>query len=101
MSLETRRTEYARLVILRLLMAVPGYTLDERLLGEEVNGFGCNLSRDALRTQMAWLAEQGLLTVNALGGVTQIAKLAVRGKDVAEGLAQTPGVARPELEDLL
>lgn len=100
MSLETLRTEYARLVILRLLMQVPGFALDERLLGKQVNAFGCGLSRDALRTQLAWLAEQGLVTVNLLSGIAQIAKLTVRGKDVAEGLAQVPGVARPELEDM-
>lgn len=83
-----------RLVILRVLADSIGYTCNEHLLGSLLESFGHAVSRDALRTELAWLAEQGLVTTREVAGVT-IAKLAPRGADVAAGSAHVPGVKRP------
>jgi hypothetical protein len=55
-----------------------------------------HISMDKLRTELAWLSEQGLVTL-AQGDVWA-AKLTARGMDVANGIAQQPGVKRPEPE---
>ena len=84
-----------RLVILRLLHESGGYTANEYLIQAALDGFGHSVGRDLLRTELAWLAEQGLVTVQEVGGV-QVATLTSRGDDVAEGRAVVPGVKRPE-----
>lgn len=83
-----------RLVILRILAESIGYTCNEHLIASLLESFGHVLSRDALRTELAWLEEQRLLTVQDVAGVT-IAKLTARGADVAADRAWVPGVKRP------
>lgn len=53
---------------------------------------GTRLSYDRLATELAWLREQGLITLSE-----HTAKLTARGMDVATGVAHNPGVARPQL----
>jgi hypothetical protein len=48
---------------------------------------------DQMRVRLAWLDEQGLITL--LGEQVQVARLTLRGADVASGAARCPGVARP------
>jgi hypothetical protein len=91
----TLLTADRRLVILRLLGESGGYTANEYLIQAALDGFGHNIGRDLLHTELAWLAEQGLLSVAEVGGV-QVATLSARGSDVAEGRALVPGVKRPE-----
>lgn len=86
-----------RLVILRLLAEDSDYEANSSVLQMAVAEFGHNASRDAVHTQLAWLAEQGLLTVTSIKTV-QIAKLTARGLDVAQGRATVPGVKRPSPE---
>lgn len=94
MTLANLMTEHQRLVILRLLSEVPGYDLNESILQDSINAYGLNISRDGLRTQLAWLAEQGLLILRPVGG-SQLASLTGRGEDVAAGRATVPGIKRP------
>jgi hypothetical protein len=47
-----------------------------------------------VRTDIEWLGEQGLVTVELVVSI-RIATLSMRGLDVAEGRAQAPGVKRP------
>jgi len=84
-----------RLVILRILAESSGYTCNEFLLISLLESFGHVLSHDALRTDLAWLAEQSLVTTQIVAEVT-ITKLTQRGADVAAGRAHVPGVKRPE-----
>lgn len=83
-----------RLAILRILEGSAEYRanlyLIQRLLGE----IGHAASLDTINTDLAWLAEQGLLDSRKVGGVT-IATVNRRGLDVAQGKAVVPGVKRP------
>jgi len=86
-------TEDQRLLILQALAIAADYTAHEHLLREALATHGQRLSGDALRGQLAWLDEQGLLTT--LGDQVRVARLTLRGEDVANGVARCPGVARP------
>ncbi len=89
-----------RLTILQLLAQDPGYDLNETILGKLVNEFGYQQSHDSLRTQLAWLREQGMITVKTVADYLQVAKLTDRGNDTAHGRANIPGIARPRPEDV-
>jgi hypothetical protein len=86
--------EHLRITILRLLHDQNDYALNESLLMDLVVPFGFAPSRDNLRAQLAWLAEQGLVTISGLDHC-QVATLTARGEDVANGRATVPGVKRP------
>ena len=86
-----------RLMVLILLAKETDYACNEYVLRESLKLYAHKLSADLLRTEMTWLAEQGLLTVNDASGL-KVAKLTARGKDVADGCVVVPGVKRPEPE---
>ncbi|PLY02758.1 MAG: hypothetical protein C0622_05260 [Desulfuromonas sp.] len=94
MSISTLLTEDRRLVILRALAEDAGYSHNESVLQSILAAFGHSVSRDVVKTQINWLAEQGLVTVDTVGNYL-IAKLTTRGADVAAGHATVPGVKRP------
>jgi Fe2+ or Zn2+ uptake regulation protein len=94
MSLAQILTEDIRLVILRFLAEDAGFDLNESIIHSALGTLGHNVSRDRVRVELAWLAEQGLVTVHEVVSV-QIATLTGRGLDVAEGRALVPGVKRP------
>ena len=84
-----------RLTMLRLLHEAHGFDLNDTIIGAGLMEFGHRLSNDALHTQLAWLAEQGLLTTQVVcGGTTWVAQLTRRGEDVATGCASVPGVRK-------
>ena len=101
MNFADLKNEQIRLTILHLLTTAPGYEANDSELGGLVRTFGHKISHDALRTQLAWLAEQGLLIVETVSGARQVAKLTLRGEDAAYGRAIIPGVKRPGPEDTL
>lgn len=89
-----------RLMLLQALEAAAGYSLPERALARFLQSMAAPLSLDALRTQLAWLEEQGLLAVSKVQPLPDAApewtaRIASRGLDVVAGLARAPGVARP------
>jgi len=84
-----------RLVALLSLAQDPGYAHNEYVLKEMLGQLGHTVSRDKLRTELAWLKEQGLIDLHDVSG-TMVAKLTGRGKDVSEGSVVVPGVKRPE-----
>jgi hypothetical protein len=86
-----------RLVVLRVLAEDADYSHNEYVLRSALRSLGHNVSVDLLRTELAWLAEQGLLAVADTTGV-MVAKLTARGLDVANGAVVIPGVKRPEPE---
>ena len=94
MSLSQLLTEDIRLVILRFLSEDAGFDLNESIIHSALGTLGHNVSRDRVRVELAWLAEQGLVSVREVMSV-QIATLTSRGLDVAEGRAIVPGVKRP------
>lgn len=89
------KTEDARLVLLRSLAEDPDYRLNESLLQTILDQFGHAMSRDRIRTELRWLEEQGLISVELVAGVTMVATLTTRGADVASGRARVDGVKRP------
>lgn len=94
MSFETHIQEDRRLVILRLLAEAQGYDLNSSILQTALTSFGHRPSRDQLHTELAWLAEQGLIKTHQVHSVL-VATLTSRGADVAKGLATVPGVKKP------
>ncbi|WP_368565508.1 ArsR family transcriptional regulator [Pseudoxanthomonas sp. UTMC 1351] len=89
-----RLLEDRRLVLLRILSEQLGYKANSSVLAVAMDSFGHSVSRDHVRTQLAWLAEQDLVRLDDLGPVL-LATLSERGHDVAQGRVVVPGVARP------
>lgn len=95
MNFQQTVMEDRRLSLLLLLSDSPGYSANAFLLQTAVNqAYGHSVSIDQVRTDLAWLGEQGLLSVKAMGDVV-VATMTVRGADVAAGRATVPGVKRP------
>ena len=83
-----------RLAILQLLGEAAGYDLNSRILADALAWLGHRPSLDRLAGELAWLAEQGLVTTHEVGSLV-VATATARGLDVAAGRARTPGVKRP------
>lgn len=83
-----------RLVILRLLVEMTAYRANSSVLTMALDSYGHTLSRDQVKTELHWLAEQGALTVADVGPVL-VATLSERGQDIAAGRARVPGIKRP------
>lgn len=99
MDYKDLRCEDERLVILRALQMDAGaYTANESILHDILGAFGHKVSRDRVKTQLAWLQEQGLVKLQDAYGCL-IATLTCRGIEVATGVVTTPGVKRPRPRD--
>ncbi|EEK5000019.1 ArsR family transcriptional regulator [Salmonella enterica] len=83
-----------RLVILRILSEMPGYSSNSSVLYSALTQYGHNLSRDQVKTELRWLEEQALVRTETLESVL-VVWLTGRGDDVAAGRAVVPGVKRP------
>jgi hypothetical protein len=83
-----------RLVILRLLVEMTAYRANSSVLTMALDSYGHTLSRDQVKTELSWLAEQGALTLEDVGPVL-VATLSERGQDIAAGRARVPGIKRP------
>lgn len=83
-----------RLVILRLLVEMTAYRANSSVLTMALDTFGHTLSRDQVKTELNWLAEQGALTLEDVGPV-MVATLTERGQDISAGRARVPGIKRP------
>ena len=94
MSYSKLIAEHVRLAVLQVLEQDAQYAHNETVLQAALSALGHGVSADRLRSELAWLAEQGLLVVEDAGGL-QVAKLTRRGGDAAMGRASVPGVARP------
>lgn len=83
-----------RLVVLRVLTEMPSYRANSSVLSNVLHQFGHSVTRDQVKTELRWLAEQGLLLLEEAGSVL-VATLEERGQDVAEGRAKVDGIAKP------
>ena len=88
--------EHQRRAILDQLEAENDYTSNTALLRQILKQLGHTLGSDKMQTEAKWLEEQGLVELNAFGGIT-VLKLTQRGLDVAEGASSIPGIARKGL----
>lgn len=86
--------EDQRLVMLRVLNEMPSYTANSSVLYNLLGRYGHNPSRDQVKTELHWLAEQGLVTVEDVSDVL-IARITARGQDAATGRVCVPGVKKP------
>ena len=83
-----------RLVLLRLLVEMTAYRANSSVLTMALDSYGHSLSRDQVKTELHWLAEQSALTVADVGPVL-VATLTERGQEIAAGRARVPGIKRP------
>lgn len=86
--------EDMRLVMLRILNEMPAYSSNSSILGNVLGRFGHHPSRDHITTQLHWLAEQNLISIEDVSGVL-VCRLTERGQDVATGRTTVPGVKKP------
>lgn len=89
-----------RLTILRLLERDPDYSLNDSVVQMVLVEFGHAVSRDVVRTDLAWLSEQGLVVTKMVAERVEVATLTTRGVDVALGRTVVPGVQRPSPQSL-
>lgn len=82
-----------RLVILRSVVDAGGEA-NESILQDCLDAYGHRVSRDQVKTHIAWLEEQGLVIVEKVGSY-MVASLTGRGLDVAEGRSSVPGIKKP------
>ena len=95
MNFSTKVTERRRLDILLLLAQSPEYETSQMMLYQALP---VAASADAISSDMAWLEEQGLVTLHNVSAIT-LARITQRGLDVAQGRSRCPGVAKPLPED--
>lgn len=94
MDLDDMITEDLRLAILRTLEEAGGFSMNDSILHAFLDRIGHSHTRDKIRTQLQWLAEQGLVSLGGIEAV-MVATLTQRGLDVANGRGKVPGVKRP------
>jgi DNA-binding transcriptional ArsR family regulator len=95
MSFNRRVTERRRLDILLLLAESPEYETSQMMIYQALPVAS---SADAISADLAWLEEQGLVTLHNVSSIT-LARITQRGLDVAQGRSRCPGVAKPLPED--
>ena len=95
MSFAQAVDRHLRLARLQLLAESPGYAANALVLGVALRDLGFHLSADQLRTAIAWLGEQGMVSLLPVNGGPTIATITERGHDVARGLSINPGIERP------
>jgi len=84
-----RHAGLIRRMLLEALEREPSYTAPLQLLQDALESHALAIGLDRVRTEVAWLAEQGLVEHQA-----GAAMLTQRGIDVALGRADVPGVQR-------
>lgn len=92
MSYQKHITEHQRRSILSVLSENSDYSHNSAVLQMALHESGNSISSDKLLVELAWLAENGLITLKA--EPTTVARLTQRGLDVAMGTADVPGIAR-------
>ncbi|NPA72689.1 MAG: hypothetical protein GXO35_07655 [Gammaproteobacteria bacterium] len=96
MDFKQQETLHQRRVIIEVLEKDSDYSHNELILKSALKSLGHNLSTDKLNSELAWLEELSLITVELVGEI-RVARLTARGQDVATGAAQVPGIARKGL----
>lgn len=81
-----------RLIVLRLTAEGNG-TCNDRMLVTGLQHWGIRCSLDAVSQSLAWLSEHGLVRVRQVpDSDVRVAEITRRGRDVAAGVAEVPGV---------
>ena len=93
MSYQTIIAKEQRLLILQALQQDTDYRVNDIMLQAWLEEMGMDTSMDKLHTEMQWLEEQGMLTIEHIKSM-QIATITQRGLDLANGKSRNQGVAR-------
>ncbi len=88
-------TAARRLVLLQTLAAAPQYQANSVILDHALSAAGLAAARSEVETQLRWLHDQGLVTVERIGPFL-VATATVAGLDAAAGKGHVDGVARPD-----
>lgn len=90
--------EHRRIAILKLLVEAQGAT-NESILQSSLGdlGLGAMLTRNAVREDMKFLEDRGLIRQEWYDDKLVIAHIQRRGVDVAEGKELVEGIKRPSL----
>lgn len=94
MNYDAFNRKHRRLAILRTLEQAPGYKSNEAILTQMANALAIVSTRDQVRSELTWLQENGLVTVEEIVGLL-IATATQRGVEIAQGLAGHPDIAKP------
>jgi hypothetical protein len=86
--------KHRRLAILRFLKDCDGYAANGSILRDVLNGVGVSSTADQVTTELAWLREQGMISLDDLGSL-MLATATTRGVEIAQGLASHPDIQRP------
>lgn len=89
--------EEVRLVILKALNEEPNHRLNESLLMQVLTNFAMNRTREHLRTQLRWLADQASAIKITEAGSVLIAELTQAGAEHLERVSTIEGVKKPSL----
>ena len=87
-------SRHRRLSILLALTESAAYTSNDSYLHMVVNEFGLVSTRDQVRSELAWLAEQGFVRLKQVSSAT-VVTLTEAGGEIAAGRRTDPGVAKP------
>lgn len=88
---------HQRLILLRELVQLPGYSANDSYLQGVLKGFGLPTGREALHAHLSWLADKGLVVLDRPAGEAGplVPGLTERGLEVATGVESEAGVQRP------
>ncbi|MGR6871225.1 VpaChn25_0724 family phage protein [Pseudomonas sp. HK3] len=93
MGFQKFENEEMRLSILVILDSDSDYSMNDSVIIRALETIGYKPSTDKLKSELAWLQDCNLLTIEENMGFT-IASLSQRGSDVAQGRASVPGIPR-------
>lgn len=85
---------HRRITILRTLSGAPSYTANESVLDDMLTAHGVTSTRDQIRTELAWLRDQGFVTLAEPGGF-MVATITQDGEEIAVGRRVHPDVEKP------
>lgn len=95
MDYSDHHTAHLRITLLRLLAGQAAYKGNSSLLCDGADAVGFSTTRDRVKTELTWMAEQGLVKTATLDTGLMIATLTERGHDVSAGKVRVPGVKPP------
>ncbi|MEM7667523.1 MAG: hypothetical protein AAF317_00035 [Pseudomonadota bacterium] len=88
----------ARLTILKTLEEQSDGRINDSLLTTILQGFGFNKTRDYVRTQIAWLRDQGHAVTTKEMGSAWVVELTEQGEDHLARRVKIEGVNQPALK---
>ena len=91
---ETTMREHRRLAILRHLEAIPEYAGNATILQDVLNGVNIGSTRSQVLTELAWLQEQGFVTLREHDDFVLVTATQA-GVEIARGQARHPEIRRP------